>query len=80
MGYEDGSLRLWDLKQGNAIYVIKGNSYSMYYSLSSVHLQLNFKIATKWSHFEAHFATPAGVSKFSSRSCSVLFDYTLPFL
>ncbi|KAI2663982.1 Angio-associated migratory cell protein [Labeo rohita] len=25
VGYEDGSLRLWDLKQGNAIYVIKGH-------------------------------------------------------
>ncbi|NP_998103.1 angio-associated migratory cell protein [Danio rerio] len=24
VGYEDGSLRLWDLKQGTAIYVIKG--------------------------------------------------------
>uniref|UniRef100_A0A673MXC2 Angio-associated migratory cell protein-like n=1 Tax=Sinocyclocheilus rhinocerous TaxID=307959 RepID=A0A673MXC2_9TELE len=25
VGYEDGSLRLWDLKQGNAVYVIKGH-------------------------------------------------------
>ncbi|XP_057194342.1 angio-associated migratory cell protein isoform X3 [Triplophysa rosa] len=25
VGYEDGSLRLWDLKQGNTIYVIKGH-------------------------------------------------------
>ncbi|XP_066520983.1 angio-associated migratory cell protein [Hoplias malabaricus] len=25
VGYEDGTLRLWDLKQGNAIHVIKGN-------------------------------------------------------
>ena len=24
VGYEDGSVRLWDLKQGNAIHVIKG--------------------------------------------------------
>lgn len=24
VGYEDGSLRLWDLKQGNTIHVIKG--------------------------------------------------------
>ncbi|KTG34355.1 hypothetical protein cypCar_00043090 [Cyprinus carpio] len=25
VGYEDGSLRLWELKQGNAVYVIKGH-------------------------------------------------------
>lgn len=31
MGYEDGSLRLWDLKQGNAIYVIKGNLLTQVY-------------------------------------------------
>lgn len=24
MGYEDGTVRVWDLKQGNAVYVIKG--------------------------------------------------------
>lgn len=24
VGYEDGTVRVWDLKQGNAIHVIKG--------------------------------------------------------
>uniref|UniRef100_A0A8C2L2Q1 Angio-associated, migratory cell protein n=1 Tax=Cyprinus carpio TaxID=7962 RepID=A0A8C2L2Q1_CYPCA len=35
VGYEDGSLRLWDLKQGNAVYVIKGNSSFTLRPLSS---------------------------------------------
>lgn len=26
VGYEDGTVRVWDLKQGNAIHVIKGES------------------------------------------------------
>lgn len=26
VGYEDGTMRVWDLKQGNAIHVIKGES------------------------------------------------------
>lgn len=26
VGYEDGTVRVWDLKQGNAIHVIKGGS------------------------------------------------------
>lgn len=26
VGYEDGTIRVWDLKQGNAIHVIKGQS------------------------------------------------------
>lgn len=28
VGYEDGSVRVWDLKQGNAVHVIKGKSLS----------------------------------------------------
>lgn len=28
VGYEDGTVRVWDLKQGNAIHVIKGESGS----------------------------------------------------
>lgn len=28
VGYEDGTVRVWDLKQGNAIHVIKGESCS----------------------------------------------------
>lgn len=27
MGYEDGTVRVWDLKHGNAIHVIKGDKY-----------------------------------------------------
>lgn len=26
VGYEDGTVRVWDLKQGNAIHVIKGGN------------------------------------------------------
>lgn len=26
VGYEDGTVRVWDLKQGNAVHVIKGES------------------------------------------------------
>lgn len=26
VGYEDGTVRVWDLKQGNTIHVIKGKS------------------------------------------------------
>lgn len=26
VGYEDGTVRVWDLKQGNAIHVVKGES------------------------------------------------------
>lgn len=29
VGYEDGTVRVWDLKQGNAIHVIKGESSSL---------------------------------------------------
>lgn len=25
VGYEDGTIRIWDLKQGNPIHVLKGN-------------------------------------------------------
>lgn len=31
MGYEDGTVRVWDLKQGNAIHVIKGEFFIYFY-------------------------------------------------
>lgn len=31
VGYEDGTVRVWDLKQGNAIHVIKGEFFLYFY-------------------------------------------------
>lgn len=31
VGYEDGTVRVWDLKQGNAIHVIKGDFFLYFY-------------------------------------------------
>lgn len=36
VGYEDGTVRVWDLKQGNAVYVIKGES-GRFILLSQLH-------------------------------------------
>lgn len=35
VGYEDGSVRVWDLKQGNTIHVIKGKAVVSSYCQSS---------------------------------------------
>lgn len=31
VGYEDGTVRVWDLKQGSAIHVIKGGFFISFY-------------------------------------------------
>lgn len=36
VGYEDGTLRLWDLKQGNTIHVIKGKCQKVCFNYSEI--------------------------------------------
>lgn len=38
VGYEDGTLRLWDLKQGNTIHIIKGNVLGEAKPLTGLHV------------------------------------------
>lgn len=36
VGYEDGTVRIWDLKQGNSLHVLKGTKYCVEETFSSL--------------------------------------------